>query len=64
MIYNHIIPYLWNNVVIIHNTVQTGNSPFKFFCLSDIYLTMADLDSRNMLQCIIKDYCTRSICCV
>jgi len=25
---------------------------------------MADLDSRNMLQCVIKDNCTRSICFV
>jgi len=30
----------------------------------DIHLMMADLDSRIMSQCIIKDYCTRSICCV
>ena len=35
----------WNNIVIIHNTVIS-------LCVSDIYLMMADLDSRPMLQCI------------
>jgi hypothetical protein len=36
---------------------------FVLFCVSDIYLMKADLDSRNMLQCtrIIKLYLTRSI---
>ena len=37
-------------------------SPFIYFlCVSDICLIMADLDNRNILQCVIKD-CYE--CCV
>jgi len=32
-----------------------GLSPCIFFCVSGTYLVMVDLDSRNILQCIIKD---------
>ena len=32
-----------------------------FFCVSEIYLMTADLDSRNMLRCTIKAYYTRSV---
>jgi hypothetical protein len=32
-----------------------------YFCVSVIYLTMANLDSWSMLQYIIKNYCTISI---
>ena len=51
----------WNNTVIIHNTVKRGLSPFVFFCISKIYLMMADLDSQNMLYYIMNDYCIRSV---
>ena len=44
--------------------ITDSNIPYISFCVSDIYVMMADLDSRKMLQCITKDYCTRSICCV
>jgi len=49
--------YLRNNTVIICTTAQRSLSLslFIFFCLSSSYLMMADLDSRNMLQCVIKD---------
>jgi len=43
---------------------RCANSQSGAFCISDIYLVTADLDSENMLECLIKDYFTRSICCV
>ena len=33
------------------------------FRVSDYYLLLADLDSRNMLQCIIINCCTICILC-
>jgi len=53
----------WKNIVIILSTVKRE---FFFFSdsLSDIYLLKADLDSRNVSQCIIKDCSTKSICYV
>jgi hypothetical protein len=38
-----------NNTVIIHNTVTRSLSLYIYFCISDIFLMMADMDSRNML---------------
>jgi hypothetical protein len=38
---------------MIHNTVKRRLSPF-YFCITHIYQMMADLVSRNMLQCIVK----------
>jgi hypothetical protein len=35
--------------------------PLQSFCVSDIYLMTDDLDSRNLLQCIIQEYCARSV---
>ena len=43
--------------------VQACNGIALPAVLPDIYAMMADLDSRNMLS-IVKDYCTRPICCV
>jgi len=34
------------------------------FYVSDLYLMMAKLENRNILQFIIKVYCIRYICCV
>jgi len=42
---------------------KESHSLYVSFCVSDIFLMTADLDSRNM-SCVIKDYCTRAICCV
>jgi hypothetical protein len=35
--------------------VRKDSLPLYPFCVSDIYLIMAVLDSRNMSQCTIKD---------
>jgi hypothetical protein len=52
-------------LLIIHNTVKRGLSPFYIsFFFFFIYLTMADLDSWNMVFCIIIDYLARPICWV
>jgi hypothetical protein len=55
----------WTNIVIIRDAVQTGLlSLYISLCVRYSYLLMADVDSRNMLQCTIKHYCTGSMCCV
>jgi len=36
-------------------TLQEHDDDDISFCVSSTYLLMADLDGRNMLQCIIKD---------
>jgi len=45
------------------NGRRTGLVTFcvETFCVSDIYLMMADLDSRNMFPCITKDECTTCV---
>jgi hypothetical protein len=48
-----------------HSSVKRVICPFYISdCVFNIYLLMADLDSRNLSQCIMKDYCTKFVCYV
>ena len=44
-----------------HQTDVGHTEKIISFCVSDIYLMMDDLHTRNMFDCAIKDYCTISI---
>jgi len=43
-----------------YNPYSPKRTELHSFCVSDICLMMADLDSRNMWHCIIKDCCSIS----
>jgi len=50
---NETIDVFYINIVIIHNAVKIGLSPFMFPYVypTFTYLMMADLDRRKMLYC-------------
>ena len=63
-IFSTLLFRIYGTISLQFMTRQRPLSLYISFRVSDIKLTLSHLDSRNMLQCIITDYCTRSVCCV
>ena len=51
------IPVVYVNIQQKFLSMRDKVSPFAYFSASDTYLMKADLESRNILLCMIKDCC-------